>query len=344
MCLALLLQVSSLVQPLYLGDEPPELRAARNVLLVYAETEGDAQGPRLPRDETRALAESIVARARAGEPLQDLAERYSHDPNAGFGAVMGVFAPGMLPHELDAFLFSAAMGEVSEPLLVAGGVMVMQRIEARVGARQIFVAGRDEAARARMDAARARLADGEAFADVARELSEDEGSAPRGGLIGAFERGRQDRLLKLAAFEARPGEVVGPIESPLGLHLVQRVPLEDVPPELVESGWVRLRAITLVSDLSTGVDPLLETRSEDEAARLARSLYERIQAGEDMAELARELDDDPTGRERAGDLGWVHRKAPGLPRFAQRWFLAPVGVLQEPFPTERGWILFRRER
>jgi hypothetical protein len=67
---ALLLQISSLVQPLHLAPEPPELRAARNVLLVYAETEEGPARPRLPADETFALAPSIVARARAGEPVQ----------------------------------------------------------------------------------------------------------------------------------------------------------------------------------------------------------------------------------------------------------------------------------
>jgi parvulin-like peptidyl-prolyl isomerase len=343
MTLALLLQISSLVQPLHLAPEPPELRAARNVLLVYAETEEGPARPRLPADETFALAQSIVARARAGEPVTDLAERYSHDPNAAFGAVMGVFGPRMLPHDLDAFLFSAEMGEVSEPLLVAGGVAVLQRVEARVGARQIFVAGLDAAARARMGEVRDRLGRGEPFPEIARELSQDAESAARGGLIGAFERGRQDRLLKRAAFEAGPDEVVGPIESPLGLHLLQRVPLDDVPPELVESGWIRVRAILIVSELSQGADPLT-ARPEVEAERLARELHERLLAGEDMAELARRFDDDPGGRERAGDLGWVHRKAPGLPRFAQRWFPAPVGVVQEPLPTERGWLLFRRER
>mgnify|MGYP001287554552 CR=1 FL=1 len=42
--------------------------------------------------------------------------------------------------------------------------------------------------------------------------------------------------------------------------------------------------------------------------------------------------DDPGGRERAGDLGWVHRRMPGLPLYLQTAFLLKTGEVAAPTP------------
>ncbi|HSL82583.1 MAG TPA: SurA N-terminal domain-containing protein, partial [Thermoanaerobaculia bacterium] len=78
-----------------------------------------------------------------------------------------------------------------------------------------------EEARAGIAEARARIEGGEDFAAVARELSEDPGSAARGGDLGFFGRGRMVPAFEEAAFGARPGELVGPVESDFGVHLLE---------------------------------------------------------------------------------------------------------------------------
>jgi hypothetical protein len=62
-----------------------------------------------------------------------------------------------------------------------------------------------------------------------------------------------------------------------------------------------------------------------------------------MAAMAREHDDDFGGRERAGDLGWVHRENPRVAVFLSRAFRAEPGELLDPILTNMGWVLLRRE-
>ncbi len=76
-------------------------------------------------------------------------------------------------------------------------------------------------ARAIVDQAHARIAAGAAFADVARELSEDE-SASRGGALGRIGPGQLPPALEATGFALDVGQVSGVVESPLGFHLLLR--------------------------------------------------------------------------------------------------------------------------
>lgn len=78
-----------------------------------------------------------------------------------------------------------------------------------------------EEARAQLQDARRRIEGGEDFAAVARELSDDPGSAQQGGDLGFFGPGRMTPEFEEAAFAAGENELVGPVETPFGLHLIQ---------------------------------------------------------------------------------------------------------------------------
>lgn len=76
-----------------------------------------------------------------------------------------------------------------------------------------------EAARLRLVQMQVRIAQGEDFASVARTGSED-ASASAGGDLGYFPRGRMLPTFEAAAFALQPGEVSGPVRTPLGWHLI----------------------------------------------------------------------------------------------------------------------------
>jgi peptidyl-prolyl cis-trans isomerase SurA len=245
----------------------------------------------------------------------------------------------MLVPALDAFLFSAELGAVSDPLVDDRGVHVLQRIESHAAVLQILVGGREDEARTRCDQIASRISNGEDFAKLARELSDDRESAARGGQFAIYERTVDDQLLKAAAFRSEIGDVSGPIQTPLGWHFLKRVPLDEVDPTFAEPTFVRLRGILLRVD----------ERSDDREGRarardLADRLYERLRSGEDMGKIAREFDQDPGGKERDGDLGWVHRNQPGLPRELKRACLLRIGDVSEPAPTAAGYLILRREK
>ncbi len=99
------------------------------------------------------------------------------------------------------------------------------RSEEQVRARHILLQTGDERsvdeARARLQEIRARIEGGEDFAAVAGEASDDSGSAAQGGDLGYFGRGRMVPEFEEAAFAAETGELVGPVESAFGVHLLE---------------------------------------------------------------------------------------------------------------------------
>ncbi len=64
------------------------------------------------------------------------------------------------------------------------------------------------------------LEGGADFAELAVEHSTDPGSGARGGDLGCFGRGMMVAPFEEAAFSADIGEVVGPVESQFGQHLI----------------------------------------------------------------------------------------------------------------------------
>ncbi len=66
-----------------------------------------------------------------------------------------------------------------------------------------------------------RLAAGETFAELAKILSEDPGSAKQGGDLGNVARGMMVKSFEEALFAMQAGEVSEPVQSQFGLHLIQ---------------------------------------------------------------------------------------------------------------------------
>lgn len=76
-------------------------------------------------------------------------------------------------------------------------------------------------AKARADAALAALQDGEPFADLATAVSNDTGSAAQGGELGWASPDGYVAAFKDAVLNSTIGEIVGPIETEYGYHIIQ---------------------------------------------------------------------------------------------------------------------------
>ena len=98
------------------------------------------------------------------------------------------------------------------------------------------------AAEARIKVHRARVAGGEDFAAVAREVSDDPISAPNGGVY--LEQGPKTALPEFVPrmYGLMPGEITEPFKSPAGWHILTvnkvnppgLIPLEKVRDQLEE--------------------------------------------------------------------------------------------------------------
>ncbi len=337
----LLLQGSLLLSPLQISDQIPDSRALRGILIVHKEVRGVSAAETRTREEARAQARELQQQLVAGADFEALARSYSSDRSAGVGGVLGTFFPGFLSPEVDAYLFQAQVGEVSPVFESGRGFQIVQRIERDAGCLQIQLEGLDAFQQAQD--LLARLQAGADFSELARQHSTEKSSAARGGQWGIFQRSSKDAVLRAACFRLQLGEIAGPIESPLGWHLIKRVPVEQIDPALADDVAARVRCI-LISFQGAARTSYVVSRTHSEAERLAKDLAERIKKGEDMAQLAREFDDDRGGRDRAGDLGWIRRHTESLPAFLGRVFVEPKGSLIGPIPTEVGWVLLRREQ
>jgi peptidyl-prolyl cis-trans isomerase D len=70
------------------------------------------------------------------------------------------------------------------------------------------------------------------FADVAREKSQDPGSASRGGDLGFFGRGMMVGAFEDAVFALEKGQISDPVRSEFGVHIIE---LTDIRPSTIKA-------------------------------------------------------------------------------------------------------------
>lgn len=141
------------------------------------------------------------------------------------------------------------------------------RRPATVTFRQIFVEPRPgEAtmgpAREEIERIIGLLEDGQDFASLARQFSEDPGSRAQGGDLGWYRRGENlVREFEDAAFRLREGQRVGPVETAFGAHLIEV--------DRIRGAERRIRHILIMAEVTEA--DLEEARQEADGilARLA---------------------------------------------------------------------------
>lgn len=117
----------------------------------------------------------------------------------------------------------------------------------RVRASHILIMVPKEADAAAKNAARSKAADilkdvkaGKDFAALAKQHSQDPGSAENGGDLGFFQQGQMVGPFNDAAFSLKPGQVSELVETEFGFHIIKvaekeaprAVPLDEVRPQL----------------------------------------------------------------------------------------------------------------
>jgi len=81
--------------------------------------------------------------------------------------------------------------------------------------------GQESIAAAKARIAQAKLADGAKFEDIAKQSSEDPGSAERGGDLGYVSRGTLVKEFEEAAWALKPGVTSRPVRTQYGLHIIR---------------------------------------------------------------------------------------------------------------------------
>jgi peptidyl-prolyl cis-trans isomerase SurA len=76
-------------------------------------------------------------------------------------------------------------------------------------------------AKRRIDSVYTALLAGADFESLAKQVSQDPGSAARGGMLGWFSRNQMVKEFEDAAFALQPGELSKPVLSPFGWHIIK---------------------------------------------------------------------------------------------------------------------------
>lgn len=79
----------------------------------------------------------------------------------------------------------------------------------------------EDEAKAKAEEVKKKLVAGAKWEDVAKADSDDIASGARGGELGSFGRGAMVEEFEKAAFDAKPGDLVGPVRTQFGYHVIR---------------------------------------------------------------------------------------------------------------------------
>jgi len=172
------------------------------------------------------------------------------------------------------------------------------------------------------------------FAELARQHSDDPGSKDNGGDLGWFGRGQMVPEFEQAVFGAKPGEIVGPIKSQYGYHLIR---VEGFRPERVQpfeevEAQVRAR--------------VLEGRAAAEAERRAGELARRLETEPPTTDEAWQAiaDEDEAVVLNQSPPVAAGEPVPGTGQddsFTAEVFESQPTVIHGPRAIPRGWMVWQ---
>jgi peptidyl-prolyl cis-trans isomerase SurA len=181
-------------------------------------------------------------------------------------------------------------------------------------------------ARAKIDSLLQLVRSGEDFAKLAKEHSEDPGSAQKGGELGLIQRGDFVKEFEEVAFAMQPGEISGVVRTQFGFHIIQ----------LIERRGEKINARHILVRLPA-------TSADEQATEaFARELREEILAGKtSFQDAAKKYSADPTSNEKGGDLGWFESEQLQVPAFREAAKTLKPGEISPALKTQYGFHLVR---
>lgn len=183
-------------------------------------------------------------------------------------------------------------------------------------------AARAEALR-KIEDIKKRLDSGEDFAEIAKQFSQDPGSASNGGELGFVDRGTFVPEFEEAAFQLKNGETSGIVETQFGFHILK----------MVENRGDRVNVRHILIQLP---------RTEDDDQRVLSEITDirnQIKNGASFAEMAKEYSDDAESQDKGGDLGWLPVNTLQIREFRMVADTLGVGKVSQPFKTQFGYHL-----
>jgi peptidyl-prolyl cis-trans isomerase SurA len=174
-----------------------------------------------------------------------------------------------------------------------------------------------------------RLRAGEDFAELAKQYSEDPGTASRGGDLGSTKRLTLVPEFEEVAFLLEPGQISDLVRTQFGFHIIQ----------LLEKAGEKIHTRHILIKLDTA--PEDEKRKVEEIKKIRQQIIE----GElTFAEAVQKYSKDESTLDRDGDLGLFEIDQLQSDELKRVVSAMKVGEITEPLKiTEFGYQLIRIE-
>ena len=192
--------------------------------------------PDAPESEVetaRTYLEGLLRRIRGGEAFDQVISA-STDRYPFSGGDLGWLKADDLPSLFSDVAPDLEAGATSDPIRSPSGLHLVHMADMRGGGGQMVEQTRvrhilvrpseimtDEQARDLVASLKERAEAGEDFADLAREFSEDIGSAAEGGDLGWTNPGQMVPEFEAAMAETPVGELSDPVQSQFGWHVLE---------------------------------------------------------------------------------------------------------------------------
>lgn len=217
-------------------------------------------------------------------------------------------------------------------------MLTYKRLQEEVSASHIMISIKPDATPADTTAAwkqimevKKRIDAGEDFYRLANQLSDDPSARQNSGRLGYFTAMQMVYPFETAAYAGKPGEVVGPVRTRFGYHLIK---IEDRKPARgeVEVAHIMLRT-------GTGRD---DAKTRD----LIFEIYDQLKGGVPWAELCSRYSEDQNSKGNGCKLRPFGVGAmASVPEFDRVAFsLQNPGEFSDPFQTAYGWHIALLER
>jgi peptidyl-prolyl cis-trans isomerase SurA len=187
----------------------------------------------------RDKARSILDELNSGADFRQTAISRSDGRQALQGGDLGWRKTGELPTLFADVVVNMKVGDVSEPIRSASGFHIISLFDFRdserhiiqqVQARHILIkpdtdtdidSGSAVGPEQQLKTLRTRIEAGEDFAELAKQFSDDAGSAQKGGDLGWVSPGVMVKSFEAVIFDLKDGEISAPFESQFGWHMAQ---------------------------------------------------------------------------------------------------------------------------
>jgi len=171
-------------------------------------------------------------------------------------------------------------------------------------------------------AIQAKLKEGQNFADLAKQYSEDPGSAANGGILGFVSRGTLVKEFEEVAFALEEGQISDIVQTQFGFHIIQ----------LIERQGERINVRHILIQLKPTTDD--EKRVIDRLNSIRQTI---LNGDSTFEEMAQKYSADPNIQKDLGHLGVFEEGGFQIKEFETAIKDLNPGEISQPFRTEFGY-------